>query len=111
VDVVVPFRGGRTALQELRARLSALQLRPGDTLVVVDNTPGREPCEGPDEGKVPVLRAIERATPGFTRNRGAARGSAEWLVFFDADPEPSKDLLDRCFDPSPARRTALIAGG
>ncbi|HEV3229048.1 MAG TPA: glycosyltransferase family 2 protein [Solirubrobacteraceae bacterium] len=111
VDVVVPFRGELAALEELRARLMGLKLEPGDTLVVVDNTPGRGPGSPAGPAEVPVLRAAQRATPGFARNRGAAWGSAEWLVFIDADTEPTDDLLDRYFDPPPDPGTGLIAGG
>lgn len=58
-----------------------------------------------------MLHAPERPTPGFARNRGAACGAAEWLVFIDADAQPASDLLDRYFDPPPARRTGLLGGG
>ena len=107
VDVVVPFRGSDESLQRLRERLATLSLRPGDSVLVVDNTPGRR---APD-GDVPVLHADDVPTPAFARNRGAAVGSAEWLVFLDADAEPRPDLLDRYFDPSPAASTGLIGGG
>jgi mycofactocin glycosyltransferase len=113
VDVVVPFRGSSEALQRVRERLGALSLRPGDSVLVVDNTPSRERVEGPPagDGGVPVLHAAERATPAYARNRGVARGSAEWLVFFDADTEPPPDLLDRYFDPPPGSGTGLLGGG
>jgi GT2 family glycosyltransferase len=110
VDVVVPFRGGLDALQELRARLGRLRLRSGDTIVVVDNTPGRLPGRS-GRGEVPVLVVSERATPGYARNRGAERGTGEWLVFIDADTDPCADLLDRYFDPAPAPGAVLLAGG
>src|SRR3954463_12906625 len=100
VDVVVPFRGSPAELEELRGRLGALELGDGDTLVLVDNTPGQGPAA---DSEVP--------TPGYARNRGAQRGSADWLVFLDADVAPSPDLLDRYFDPAPGERTALLAGG
>jgi GT2 family glycosyltransferase len=109
VDVVVPFRGTPAELEALRARLARLELGRGDSVLVVDNTPRRDTPAA--EGAVPVVHAGGVATPGFARNRGAARGSAEWLVFVDADVEPSPDLLERYFDPPPAERTALLAGG
>jgi mycofactocin glycosyltransferase len=111
VDVVVPFRGGAADLEELRARLARLEQRPGDSVTVVDNTPGRAPLRGSSEGTVQVLGAAELATPGFARNRGVAQGEAEWLVFIDADVVAPPDLLERYFDPPPAERTALVAGG
>ena len=112
VDVVVPFRGDRAHVEELLNRLSGLRLRPGDSVVVVDNTPGREPDDASvAERSASVLHAAERATPAFARNRGAALGTADWLVFFDADTVPPPDLLDRYFEPLPAERTALLGGG
>jgi GT2 family glycosyltransferase len=111
VDVVVPFRGEAAGLEELRARLSGLRLQPGDSVVIVDNTPARGPSSETGTGPVAVLRAADRATPGFARNRGVARGSADWLVFLDADVVPPPDLLDRYFDPPPGERTALVGGG
>jgi mycofactocin glycosyltransferase len=108
VDVVVPFRGGLADVEKLRSRLAQLELGAGDSLLVVDNTPGHGL---PTEGAVPVIQATERGTPGYGRNRGVAQGSAEWLVFIDADVMAPPDLLDRYFEPPPGERTGLIAGG
>ena len=106
MDVVVPFRGSPAELEAVRDSVRRLELREGDSVVVVDNTPGRLSAEGP----VPVLAAADRRTPGYARNRGAARGRAEWLVFFDADVYPAADLLERYFDPPPRERTGILAG-
>ena len=103
MDVIVPFRGSTEALGRLRERLAALSVRPGDSVLVVDNTPG-PPREG-------ALHAPEIPTPAYARNRGVAQGAAEWLVFCDADTRPRPDLLDRYFDPPPEPRTGLIGGG
>jgi hypothetical protein len=111
VDVVVPFAGSLTELGTVCKRLAALELGHRDSLLVVDNTPGRADH---DRGRCPgieVVRAAGVQTPGFARNFGAAQGRAEWLVFLDADTEPRPDLLDRYFDPLPAPSTALIGGG
>ena len=111
VDVVVPIRGRLAAVEELRGRLARLDLRPGDTALVVDNTPGRGARSYDTAVPVPVLHAAERASPGYARNRGVERGKADWLVFFDADVVPPPDLLDRYFDPVPAKRIAILGGG
>ena len=115
VDVVVPFRGSLTEREALVARLTRLPHRPDDTITLVENTPGRG---GPDDatgdaagGPVRIHRAPGRHTPGYARNRGAAGGHAEWIVFLDADTDPQPDLLDRYFDPPPAPDTGLLAGG
>jgi mycofactocin glycosyltransferase len=108
VDVVVPFKGGAESLRGLRERLAVIELREGDSVLVVDNTP--QAPEAP-AGEVPVLRADTIPTPAFARNRGAERGSADWLVFCDADTAPNGDLLDRYFEPGPAAATGLLAGG
>lgn len=108
VDVVVPFAGTRSELAALCERLARLPLRDDDSLLVVDNTPGGVSVNGT---MVSVLGAARIQTPAYARNRGAAVGAADWLVFLDADAEPSPELLDRYFAPAPGPRTGLIGGG
>jgi hypothetical protein len=108
VDVVVPFAGTRSELAALCERLARLPLRDGDSLLVVDNTPGGVSVNG---SMVSVLGAARIQTPAYARNRGAAAGAADWLLFLDADAEPSPELLDRYFAPAPGPRTGLIGGG
>ena len=110
IDVVVPFRGDRAALKQLRDRLSALQIGPQDTVTIVDNSPHPAGAVEPD-GRISVLRAAEWHTPGYARNSGVRLGRGEWLVFIDADTAPPADLLDRFFEPPPDENTALLAGG
>lgn len=107
MDVVVPFRGTAAEREALRAALADLQLRPGDSLVVVDNTPGAVASGGP----VRVHAAAEVATPGYARNRGAGLGDAPWILFLDADVTPEPALLELYFQPPPQEGTALLAGG
>src|SRR4051794_12632286 len=85
VDVVVPHAGTRT---DLHANLA---LRDGDTLVV-EHDPARTGSYA-------------------TRNRGAARGRAPWILLLDDDVDAPADLLDRLFDPPPGERTGVLAGG
>jgi GT2 family glycosyltransferase len=107
--VVVPFRGSREELEQLAGTLTQLRLRPGDTVLIVDNSPRRHGIS--QLGPVSVRPASERHTPGYARNRGAERGSGDWLVFLDADTVPSEDLLDAYFEPPPRERTGVLGGG
>jgi hypothetical protein len=106
VDVVIPFAGTQAELDDLLGRAARIALRSGDTITVVDNRRDGEP---PADDR--VVAARERPSSYYARNRGAERGSAEWIVFVDADVEPAADLLDRYFARPPARRTAVLAGG
>jgi GT2 family glycosyltransferase len=109
VDVIVPFAGAPEALASVAARLSALNLRPGDSATVVDNRPaGAPPVTAP--APVRIVPAPERQSSYFARNRGAAFATGDWLVFLDGDVRCDPDLLDRFFDPEPAPADGVLAG-
>lgn len=110
MDIVVPFAGTNDALLGLLGRLTALDLADRDTLTVVDNRPEPGPTPTP-LGLVRIVPAPERRSSYFARNRGAAAGANEWIVFIDSDTEPAQDLIDRYFERPPAEKAAIIAGG
>jgi glycosyltransferase involved in cell wall biosynthesis len=105
VDIVVPCAGSDAALDDLLTRLKAIELGDGDTLTVVDNRP-----DSRDRGEH-VLADPDQQSSYHARNRGAARGSAPWLLFIDADVDPAPDILDRYFEPLPDEDVGLLAGG
>ena len=108
IDVVVPFAGSLAALTDLCARMSRLRLRAGDSLTIVDNRSSM--AEPLPANSVCVLRAPERQSSYFARNRGAMGKKGEWILFIDADVDPAPDLLDRYFEKVPAESTAVLAG-
>jgi GT2 family glycosyltransferase len=108
-SVIVPFAGSDDALQACLARVAALVVRAGDEVLVADNRPG-SPGAGAAHG-VRIIAADGIRAAGFARNRAAEMAHGEWLVFVDADARPSRDLLERYFEPPPAERTAVLAGG
>ena len=107
IDVVVPF-AGTVAPARL---LEAVPLRDGDTLTLVDNRPAGDGAPLDGGGRARVLRAPERQSSYFARNRGAAAGSAPWILFLDADVRPSDGLLDAYFAEAPGERVGALAGG
>ncbi|MDQ1702745.1 MAG: hypothetical protein QOF57_1997 [Frankiaceae bacterium] len=102
-DVVVPVAGTAADVRAVLERMRALRLGAGDTLTVVDN-------RGAGVAEPEVLVATGRRTSYHARNAGAARGSAPWIVFLDADVEPPADLLDRLLAPPRGERVGVLAG-
>ena len=110
VDVVVPWAGSAAELAEVGASLARLRRAPGDTLTIVDNRPAAEPSLPAPGAEVRIVRAAERQSSYFARNRGAESGSAPWIVFLDADTRAEAGLLDGYFDPAPGEDVGVLAG-
>ncbi|MEA2480407.1 MAG: hypothetical protein QOJ07_2329, partial [Thermoleophilaceae bacterium] len=73
VSVVVPFLGSAAEGEELACALEALERRPGDELIVVDNSPA-------PAFPGAAVRATAQRSSYFARNAGADRARGEWLL-------------------------------
>jgi GT2 family glycosyltransferase len=110
VDVVMPFAGSPAALARAAERLGAIEAGPEDTITIVDNR--ADPSSGTPAVQSPVriVRAAERQSSYYARNRGASSGSGEWIVFLDADVQPAADLIALYFKQAVEDRTGVLAG-
>jgi colanic acid/amylovoran biosynthesis glycosyltransferase len=124
VSVVIPFRGDADDARGVVEAISALQTRPGDELIIVDNgsDSGDALAAAADDG-VLIVAAPEVASSYYARNAGAERASCAWLLFLDSDCRPQPEVLDLYFaaeipadwgavagDVMPAEEDSLLGG-
>ncbi len=93
VSVIVPAHDAQEFLGQSLAALEASKLRDFECIVVDDGSACR--CQVPDDSRFSTLRLDRRGGPARARNHGAARASAEILVFLDADVRAHPDTLER----------------
>ena len=117
VTVVMPFAGSAAEAAACLRTLAAIEVRPGDRVLLADNS-GTAPYELAD-ARVEVVRAAGEGSPARARNGGAAAAAAagpdgtppsEWIAFLDADCHPRPGWLDAFFAPAPEPRTGAVAG-
>ncbi|MGO9900396.1 MAG: glycosyltransferase family 2 protein [Solirubrobacteraceae bacterium] len=106
VSVVVPFAGDAPAAREATQMLLALDVSPGDELILSDNSG----TASRDTSTVRVVRATGERSPAHARNAGAARAHADWILFLDADTRAPTDLLDTYFATDVAPTVGILAG-
>jgi GT2 family glycosyltransferase len=110
VTVICPFHGDAAAGHAALVALAALQLRPGDEVIVADNTPDGILAPAPAPPGIEVVVTDARRQAYTARNEAAARASGDWLLFTDADCVPAPHLIDRYFDHPPDERCGALAG-
>jgi GT2 family glycosyltransferase len=105
VSVVVPFAGTGEQAQAVIAMLGRLATRPGDELIVADNS-GTVPAT---DGLL-VVPAQGEASAAYPRNVGAAAVGNDWILFLDSDVIAPADLLDSFFAEPIAEGVGAITG-
>ena len=105
--VIVPFLGEQAALDALLECLAALPLGGGDEVLVADNRHG---AGASARGTVRVIPVPWPRSSYSARNAAARQSGGDWLVFIDADCEPSWNLLDVYLDPPPGPGVGVLAG-
>lgn len=105
IAVVMPFAGDRFRAQEAVAALRSLDVRPGDELILVDNSGTVENADG-----VTLIVAVGELSPAHARNAGAAHAGSGWILFIDADTRPRAGLLEAYFERPPDDDVGAIAG-
>jgi GT2 family glycosyltransferase len=96
VSVVMPFAGDGAAAAAAIETLLALDLRPGDELILADNSV-LPVASTVATGAVKVIRAIAERSPAHARNAGAAIAHNDWILFLDSDCLVHHGLLDAYF--------------
>jgi GT2 family glycosyltransferase len=105
VSVVMPFAGDERAAQDAFDALRVLRLRPGDELILADNSGVATP-----RGGVAVVRVGGERSPAHARNVGAARAHCDWILFLDSDCRAPAELLDVYFSAAVADDVGALAG-
>jgi GT2 family glycosyltransferase len=105
ISVVMPFAGDERGAQAAVNGLLALDARPGDELILADNSGNAVAREG-----VAVVSATGERSPAHARNVGASRARAEWILFLDADCRAPAGLLDAYFGAPVADDVGALAG-
>jgi GT2 family glycosyltransferase len=101
----MPFAGDEREAEAAVDALRALQLRPGDELILADNS-----GVAVARGGVAVIRVDGERSPAHARNVGAGRAHCDWILFLDADTRAPGGLLDAYLSAPVADDVGALAG-
>jgi GT2 family glycosyltransferase len=114
VSVVMPFGGQAGQARVALAALRALDVEPGDELILADNSGVVSSTlvaeVAPGAPGVTVVPAPGERTPAHARNVAAGRASRDWILFLDADCSPQTGLLEAYFSRPVADSVGALAG-
>jgi colanic acid/amylovoran biosynthesis glycosyltransferase len=107
----MPFAGNADEAARALDALRTVRSRPGDELIVADNSSGRA-LAGIASGwaGVRVMVAADQRSSYYARNVAAAAAVNDWFLFVDADCLPVFDILDRYFAEPIGEDVGAIAG-
>jgi len=109
VSVVMPFAGDGAAAAAAIETLLVLDVRPGDELILADNSV-LPVASSVATGGVKVIRAIAERSPAHARNAGAAIAHNDWILFLDSDCLVHHGLLDAYFALPVSDDVGVLAG-
>lgn len=110
VSVVMPFAGDEDAARHALDALRTIERRPGDELIVADNSDGVIRRLAHDRPEIRVIAAPQQRSSYYARNVAAADASNEWVLFLDSDCVPSPHILDLYFGEPVSEQEGAIAG-